>query len=88
MLDMKFEGQLLSAVEGVNAKEYGGAPYTVLEFSAVGEEVFKLRADGHIAADLSKTMRKDVVWALGVTPKTTQGKVGFKVGKIAVVPGK
>lgn len=84
MAELGFVGQLLSAREGVNAPEYGGAPYTVLEFSPVEGDVFSLRADGHLADTLKASFRKDLPWRLGVSPRMQSGKFTMKIVSVSV----
>lgn len=75
---LSFSGQLLAALPGVNAPEYGGALYTALTFLPKGAiDTYKVRADGHV--DLSSYIGKDIDWTLEVQPKK-DGK--FKVTKI------
>lgn len=84
MANLSFSGQLLSVREGVNSPEWGGNPYTVMEFSPVDGETFQLRADGHLAGDLSQHLRKDLPWSLQVAPRMSNGKFNMKVSAVKV----
>jgi len=79
MIKMTFAGMLLSAVEGVNAPEYGGGKFTTLEFSPDEGRVFTMRADGHLAGQVAPAIKRGVEWVLDVEPKVSQGKTSFKV---------